>query len=104
MSAPLTAPCDSCGASDGLLIHTYGNCAEHYCKRCAQRNALYTAAYDNLELLVRQAVAAWLPVWGDLPGVIDLHEQLGQIGGKLEDEWKAGAFDQEGVQTFPRAV
>lgn len=86
----LHAPCDMCGAPEGVLIFDNGHVSEHQCRECARRHAVYTAAYDNLELLIRQAVKAWLPQWGDLPGIVDLGEQLGQIGFKLREEARAG--------------
>lgn len=75
-----------CGAPNAVLIFDNGHVSDHQCRACAHRHSLYTAAYENLELLIRQAVKAWLPIWGDLPGVIDLGEQLNQIGHKLHDE------------------
>lgn len=88
---PTYAACDSCGAPDGVIYHHPEGHTEHYCARCAQRYALYTAAYDQLEAQVRDVVTAWRTIWGTLPGVIDLREQLGQIGIKLDEERKGDA-------------
>lgn len=98
MSGPTRAPCDSCGTPEGVIYFYPAGNAEHFCSRCAQRYALYTAAYEQLEHQIRRAVEAWLPIWGNLPGITDLGEQLNQIGHKLQDEFAAGHWPAEGVQ------
>ncbi|AFD25912.1 hypothetical protein [Deinococcus gobiensis] len=97
---PLYGVCDSCGAPNGIPYHYPTGAIEYLCTRCAQRRAIYDAAYDQLELQVRGVVSAWLSVWGTLPGVVDLHEHLLQIGAKVEADYKAGTFPPEGVQPF----
>lgn len=87
-----------------MIYHHREGHVEHYCPRCAQRYALYDTAYFQLEAQVRLAVEAWVGIWGTSPGIIDLSEQLGQIGGKLLDEYKAGTLAQEGVQPFRLAA
>ncbi|ALW89614.1 hypothetical protein AUC44_12495 [Deinococcus actinosclerus] len=96
---PLLGPCDMCGAPDGVLAFVNEQFTEHHCPRCTHRHALYTAAYDHLGFLIRQAVTVWLPTWGHLPGVIDLEEQLRQIGAEVHKDYKAGCFDREGVRS-----
>ncbi len=101
---PLLGECDSCGAANGVIFHHPDGQQEHYCPRCAQRYALYNAAYDQLEAGIREVVEAWVSIWGTIPGVVDLHEQLRQIGAQVEADYKTGCFDREGVQPFPRAA
>lgn len=98
---PLYGECDACGAANGVAYHHPEGDVGHYCPRCAQRHAVYATAYAQLEAQVRSTVEAWLSVWGTLPGVVDLHEQLLQIGAKVEADYKAGTFPAEGVQAAP---
>lgn len=85
---PTYAPCDSCGAANGVIYHHPEGPSEHYCPRCAQRYALFTAAYDQLEAQVRETVEAWNTIWSSVPGMPDLDELLGQIGHTLTAEQK----------------
>ena len=87
-SKPTYAPCDSCGAENGVIYHHPEGPTEHYCPRCAQRHALYAAAYDQLEAQVRETVKAWETIWGNLSSTPDFGELLGQIGHKLDEEHK----------------
>lgn len=87
-------------ATDGVLVFEREGLTEYHCKTCAQRYALYSAAFDHLAFLTRQAVKAWLPNWQGLPGVPDLEEQFRHIGAQMEEEYKAGLLKQEEVQPF----
>ena len=85
-SRELTAKCTMCGAADGVLCQDNGAITEHFCRECTRHHALYTAAYEQLRLLTRQAVRVWLHIWGDLPGMADFEEQLRHVGSQLDDE------------------
>lgn len=95
---PFSGPCEICGHQEGVLTYRNGRVHDYHCRACTRRTAIYSAAFDHLEFLIREAVRAWLPHWQDLPGVIDLDEHLLQIGVKLHEERKAGIWPWEGVQ------
>ncbi|GAA5533402.1 hypothetical protein Dalu01_01805 [Deinococcus aluminii] len=97
----LYGKCTSCLSPDGVIYHDPPYASVYYCPKCAQRQALYQAGQDQLEMLVREGVQAWLSVWGAIPGMVDLGEQLRHIGDKLEEEFKVASSAQESTQSAP---
>lgn len=97
-SLALYGTCDGCGAEEAVLIFDNGQVSEHHCPTCSKQKALYSAASDQMKLLVVQAARAWLSIWGK---EAYLAEALREI---LHDSaWEAAdAFStSEGVQSTP---
>lgn len=93
----ITGPCEMCGAPDGVLIFDNGYVAERQCPRCARSSALYDAAYEQLDLLIQQAVTAWLSIWEGERLVLDLEAQFPHIGARL-GKWVEERHTPEDVQ------
>lgn len=99
---PLYGACRSCFAPNGVRYVFPGSSDDILCPTCAQRQALWTAADQQLEEQVKEVAVAWLKVWGDVPGLHkDLSEILANIGERLEEELQAARSTREEVQPFP---
>ena len=64
---PLMAPCDGCGAPDGVLCTADGAYRQYQCPTCMQNLALWGAAHDHLRLLYTEALHAWAVTWASVP-------------------------------------
>lgn len=93
--APLTGTCDTCG-KPGTLSYM-GAFNDYRCPACLRREALHTAALDQLELMTRATVETWLATWSEeFPGLVDVSDLLRQVGLKLSEEIKEGSWTPGG--------
>lgn len=99
----LTGECEMCGAPNGVLIYDNGYVSDHHCPTCARKSALYDAAYAQLDLLIEQAVKAWLTIWEDERLVLDLEAQFSHIGVKMAENLGITRRLAEDVQPVPLA-
>jgi len=86
----LTGECDGCGSKDGVLIGTGKGGTDYHCAKCIQDLALYDAAEQHMELLLGEALRAWVIAWGNNPQMMRL---LGSIVGDA-----VAHMQQEGPQ------
>lgn len=73
---PLTAPCDGCGAPDGVLYVADSAFQQHQCPKCMQNLALWGAAHDHLRLLYTEALHAWAVTWAGVPVVMGSADEI----------------------------
>lgn len=66
---PLRGRCGSCLAPDGVLFILENGVQEHLCKKCAQQQALWQVADEQLQALLLPSFTAWEEIWGDVPGL-----------------------------------
>lgn len=78
---PLRGRCTSCFNPDGVLFHfpLSDGITTHLCRECAQRQALWSMADDQLQALLLPRLEAWDEIWGSVPGLstgVDALENL----------------------------
>ena len=96
----LYGTCDSCSAQGAVLAFDNGETSEHFCPRCIRQTALYNAAFKQLELLLEQAVRAWMISWeGERRAwMSDLDSHFTNIGADLQAKISAEDAAAEDVR------
>ncbi|UQN04968.1 hypothetical protein [Deinococcus sp. QL22] len=82
----LTGKCFNCEAPHAVLYFDPPYAPFHLCPECFRRHALYDAAYGQLELLIRESVAAWISVWGETFRRPDLGERFRHMAEVFDGE------------------
>ncbi|MFB9995526.1 hypothetical protein ACFFLM_26700 [Deinococcus oregonensis] len=85
----LSGECSNCTAPHAVLYFDPPYSPHYLCPECFRRQTLYDGANAQLELLLREAVAAWQSVWGETYPRPDLGERFHNLGDKLEEEEEA---------------
>ena len=102
----LVAPCEGCGADNGILFENrHGR--EYQCPKCTQKMALWSGAMDHMTVLYREALNVFKEAWGDVPVVmLSLGEITWHAGMDISEEIKDTKVAQplEEVQPLRRAA
>ena len=98
----LVAPCDGCGAANGILFENRHGHREYQCPKCTQKMALWGAGMDHMTVLFREALEVFKETWGNVPVVMSsLGEMTWHAGMDIGEEIKEQKAQQPAEEVQP---